>query len=205
MTAGPWIWTHLSFALIAASLGGKATKLACLLQGICAFAVGLIRIDGVDICGRLLPFTGSLSVGSVCVLCLAILHRMQPHTVPYTKAEQSATTKFWACAGTLLLASAMGFWKADVYAVGYLPSAAWVVLLGSLAAVFVRYRVFAIYLVVAVVAWQLRIVESANLWDYLLDPWLTIGSCMVVTRNCVWKGSRATKSDDLPKMAGTDS
>ena len=205
MTAGPWIWTHLSFALIAASIGGKATKRTCLLQGICTFAVGLIRVDGVDICGRLLPFTGSLSVGSVCVLCLTILHRMQPHTVPYTKAEQSAATVFWACAGTLLLASAMGFWKTDVYAVGYLRSAAWVVLLGSLAAAFVRYRVFATYLVVAIVAWQLRIVESANLWDYLLDPWLTIGSCMVVTRNCLWKGSTATKGDNLPKTAGADS
>ncbi len=205
MTAGPWIWTHLSFALVVASIGGKTTKRACLLLGICTFAIGLVRIDGIDICGRLLPFTGSLSVGSVCVLCLMILRRIQPDIVPYTKAEQFAATVFWACAGTLLLASALGFWRSDVYAVGYLPTPAWVVLSGSLATVFVRYRVFAVYLVVAVVAWQFRIVESANLWDYLLDPWLTIGSCMVVTRNCLRRGSTVTKSDDLPNTAIADS
>lgn len=195
MTVSLWIWAHVSFALVIVSVGNKATRRVIAIVVVCALIVGFVPIKGIDICGRLLPFFGSLSVGSVFVLCLKILSRLEVHNRQWTRTQQYPAAVLWGCGGTAVLAAALGFWSVDVYAVGYLPISGWFALAGSLIAVSLRHRVFGLYLVVTVIAWQLRIVESANLWDYLLDPWLTIGSYVFVVRGYLSRRSAAAVSD----------
>jgi hypothetical protein len=84
-----------------------------------------------------------------------------------------------AVVGALFYPPALGLTGFDPYQLGYaglfLPS---MFLLLSLTAWFTGRRGLAVLLLLPVAAYNLQLLESDNLWDYLLDPWLVIYSWM---------------------------
>ncbi len=90
------------------------------------------------------------------------------------RAALHACTLFSLAAGLALYPMAMGVGTVDPYAAGWHFSWLFVILLAiTLVLIFSRNR-FSIVLLATILAWNLHLLESGNLWDYLVDPVLVI-------------------------------
>ena len=178
----PWIWTHTSLALIftAASRRKSSTAQAGVLMT--AFLAGTIPIGETDLSGQVLPFLGNLSATSVALLLLMIRSHSPTSAHVWRRREEECSIAIWAGIGSLLIASSLGYIAIDMYGVGYDLTTAWITLAASVAAFMIGYSVFAFCLLCSLLAWQVNANGSTNLWDYLLDPWLTICSVILIGR-----------------------
>jgi hypothetical protein len=89
-----------------------------------------------------------------------------------------------ALAGAAFLyPGALGLTRFDPYALGYasLPFVAALAVL-TVAAWYLRFEWLAACLLVAVVAWLAGVLESRNLWDYLVDPLLALYAAFWLSR-----------------------
>jgi hypothetical protein len=78
--------------------------------------------------------------------------------------------RFGAVAGLVLYPAALGLGRWDPYSLGWGFSALFG-LVGLLGAYhLICGNRFGWVVLIAIVAWQLRLLESRNYWDYLLDP-----------------------------------
>lgn len=94
--------------------------------------------------------------------------------------QRTAVFIFAVVAGVALYPSAMGWGRFDVYTPGWNFSAL-TVAVGALGVLLIwRGRRFSLVLGAALLAWQLRLLESRNLWDYLVDPILFLLSAAVL-------------------------
>jgi hypothetical protein len=89
---------------------------------------------------------------------------------------------FSLIAGMALYPMALGLGRFDSYTAGWEFS--WLFLLAfSVTAVLLAMKNrFAIVLMAAILAYNLRLLESTNLWDYLVDPFLVAVSCIALGR-----------------------
>ena len=71
----------------------------------------------------------------------------------------------------------LGLTRFDPYVLGYRSHAVWllgVIALGAVASALSRRDLLLVSLLAAVAAWRFGLGESTNLWDYLIDPWLSL-------------------------------
>lgn len=190
MSPALWVWSHLSFALLIANLLIPLRKqgrnlpfgVICLLIPL---ILGFWPLRETDFSGFILAHTGTLSVPIIILLLLELLAAWgmaQPHCPRHRRNSNL----FWVMCGILVYPSAMGFIQADTYAFGYLKSVAWCVLAMSGIALICRQTNLALCLAAAVLVHQLILLESPNLWDYLIDPWL----CLAAAFQLVWNAFR---------------
>lgn len=176
-----WIWTHLAFFLLIGRLwagrarhydlppGGVASGL--LIIG----ALSMLEYQQVDLAGWLLAWTGTLSIATLMALALGVLPGLGI-AMPISKLERVVAHLFWLGLGVMLFPAALGFGSYDFYVLGYDQEMAWAAVLLSLVFWAAKQRILAIWLVLSVLTWRLQLAESPNLWDYLVDPWIMIGS-----------------------------
>jgi len=153
---------------------------------VCAIAiVVLFPFGGLPLAAYVRGVTGDLSITSLILLLSVILNRLtgcQPFDA------QSRFVLFFLVAltafGLYPLALGMGYF--DPYRLGYGNS--WfmgALLLLALAACFRQLPAIALAIALAVFAWSIGWYESANLWDYLLDPLLAIYAISTLMRHSV--------------------
>jgi hypothetical protein len=122
--------------------------------------------SGVPLLGYVRAVFGDLSVPTVFLL----LVRVAGGRVPRTRATLLACA---APMAILYFPPALGACRFQPYAWGYGSPGLLVGVLALSAALWVaRRQAASAVLMAASVAWQLRLGESTNLWDYLLDPLL---------------------------------
>ena len=102
-----------------------------------------------------------------------------------SQREQLAVMVALAIAAVLLYPSALGWSNWDAYRPGW---GSWGMLL-TLAVLCVvcfawRLTVLPALAALALLAWSLGLMESGNLWDYLMDPWLSIFALGFVFIKC---------------------
>ena len=129
-------------------------------------------------------FTGELSITSMLLLWTAYFSPKEIH-VP-------AVMKFWiALVAIAFYPLALGVSMLDPYAWGYGSIA---LLAGVLITAFIAWLAgtnrIAIILAVAILAWAAGWHESANLWDYILDPFLGIWAIASLIRSS-WRARAA--------------
>jgi hypothetical protein len=117
---------------------------------------------------------GDLSITTLVLLGGATLRRLNG-PVPKKTHGRLALLGFIAVAALGLYPMALGVGLFDPYRLGY--GSPWLV--GALFAVtltawFRRFYILALCLALAVLAWSVRWYESGNLWDYLLDPLVSL-------------------------------
>ncbi len=88
-----------------------------------------------------------------------------------------------AIAALLLYPTALGWGNFDAYRLGWGSPAMVLVLLAlCVACWFVNLRLLPLLVAGAMLSWAVGLMESGNLWDYMLDPWLVataFGQCLV--------------------------
>ncbi len=92
---------------------------------------------------------------------------------------------FSAAAGLFLYPMAMGAGPFDPYASGWEFSWLFVTVLAVTIGLLLLKNRFAVVLLFTVLAWNLHLLESRNLWDYLVDPFLTVFSLIMLSLKLV--------------------
>jgi len=178
-----WVWTHLSFILLAGRLLLYFTRKFDIPEKGIASALLLIAVlgitpyQGVDLSGWVLALTGMLGTGSLMMLVLGILPKIGIDT-GLEHERHSGSWPLWLMLGLGLYPASLGWGNYDPYVWGYDPLMSWVCL--GLSPIFwlLRQRLIGLWLSLSVLAWTLELAESPNLWDYLIDPWLVIASAV---------------------------
>ena len=139
----------------------------------CAVAiVALVPFGGLPLAAYVRGVIGDLSILSLVLLLSAILNRLTGHRLLDAR-NRRALLVLVALTALGLYPLALGIGTFDSYRLGY--GNIWLVsvlLAVVLAACFRQFMSMALAMALAVFAWGVGWYESANLWDYLLDPLL---------------------------------
>jgi hypothetical protein len=143
---------------------------------VAAFGLSLIQINDLSIAHYLAGLFGNLSITSVVLLGSYLVYRCTGNTVhPTITSDLLRINLIIAITALIFYPSALGAINQDLYAEGYYP----VVLGPIMFAVFTLAIVRNWYYLAAIIgvvfaAYGLGVLESDNLWDYLMDPLLSI-------------------------------
>ena len=129
--------------------------------------------------------TGDLSLTTTVLLVAAVYLKLFDKKLISTKERK---LMLWSVVGlgVVFYPLALGVGQLDPYAWGYANVYMLGMILGLSLLLFLRqYYVFATTLLLAVLAWNIGLLQSVNLWDYLLDPFVFFYALtMVVRKKC---------------------
>lgn len=149
------------------------------------FVATLIPFDGLPIAAYVRGATGDLSITTLVLLWCALLR-------PWTgcgageSRHRLALLALIALAALVFYPMALGLGAIDPYRFGY--GNGWFVsalLLAAMAGWFRKNYLLALCIALATLAWSIGWYESGNLWDYLLDPFVSIYALAALVINAV--------------------
>ena len=130
-------------------------------------------------------FIGDLSITLVALSFWSLCHRLCG-TSAISKRELTALLVVVGAAALLLYPTALGWSDWDAYRLGW---GSWWLLsaLLMLCSISVWRGLFVLpaWVALALLAWSFGLMESGNLWDYLMDPWLSAFALGFVFIKCV--------------------
>ena len=134
----------------------------------------LVPVNGLTVAQWLRSVVGDLSVITFVILLNILLGRLKFINI-INKLDLTVLLSGIALVGVVFYPLALGLGTLDPYRFGYAPVGLSVLLALLSAASWLRgLRDLAVVLVLPLLAFNLHLLESANLWDYLLDPVLMI-------------------------------
>ena len=144
--------------------------------------VTLLPMGGLSLAGAVRGITGDLSVSTILLLALTLRDQLMVTTNANKPVTETRNFLIWAIVAALLLyPSALGTSYVDTYRWGFGS----MYFLAVLACVFViayRWKMGLVMwsVILSVGAWVVGWYESTNVWDYLIDPWLSIYAIVVL-------------------------
>ena len=133
-----------------------------------------IPLWGLSLAGFVRGITGDLSIATLLLLALALVRSLSG-CVLVEQVNRRLMLRAIAIAAVVFYPFALGLSTLDPYRLGYGNLWLMVLLLGLAIWSSLRYSTFlALCVALAVAAWSAGWYESPNLWDYLLDPWLSV-------------------------------
>lgn len=145
----------------------KAITLACFL--LLWFPVGAAHLP---VLAYIRGVSSDLSITLVVLASLGMRQRLSRHFVQNSR-ERTAVLTVVAIAALFLYPLALGWGDWDAYRPGWgAPGMLAILLLISLLAWARGLRLLPVLIGLALLAWTAGALESTNLWDYLMDPWL---------------------------------
>lgn len=175
----PWVkWaTALFFVLIWCPVGAAHLPLVAYVRGI----------------------SSDLSISLVVIACVGMYERLSGARLVNDR-ERNALSIAFAVGALFLYPLALGWGDWDSYRLGWGSPGLWAALLVlSLACWGKGFRMPPMLIAAGLMAWAAGILESTNLWDYLIDPWLAVwaifqcfkmaGSQLLVRFKAAWSGA----------------
>jgi hypothetical protein len=135
-----------------------------------------VPIHGIAALGYLRGIAGDLSIPSLLLLASALVGLLGGPRL-HDGRELEALAGLVLAAAALLYPMALGLTAFDPYAFGYPGRERLLVVALSTIALVAWYRglvLVVLGIALALAAFRLELLESRNLWDYLLDPWLVV-------------------------------
>lgn len=130
----------------------------------------LTPVDGLIVAGYVRGLIGDPSFATVLMMAMAAIRQLTRHRT-FDERNISALLLSLLVGGCVLYPLALGLGMYDPYALGYGSWAFYIVLLAvALTAWGLSLHLVVIWIVVAVAAYTTNLLESTNLWDYLIDP-----------------------------------
>ena len=144
-----------------------------LLQG-ALFVLLLIPLGELPLAAYLRGVTGDLSITSLALIG-CVLSRSGFSCDGNEPGNRRALLKLVALVALTLYPLSLGLTAFDPYRLGFgEPLFAAALLLLGFAAWVLKHHLIASCISLAILAWASGWYESGNLWDYLLDPWVSI-------------------------------
>jgi len=138
------------------------------------FAVMLIPFGEMPLAAYLRGATGDLSITTL-VLLWRVLMGVWFGWGTDESMNRRMLLMLVALAAVVLYPLALGWGYIDPYRLGYGdPLFVVVLMLIALAAWIWKYHLTVVCIALATCAWAIGVYESDNLWDYMLDPWVSL-------------------------------
>ena len=176
------------FLLIMALLQGGAGLLGRDLRGwrptlilvlISAFTA-VTPVGGLPLARWMISFNANFSIPLTAIL----LYKVLESSFGVKLLDKNTLLTCWVfslTAGVILYPMALGLSRFDPYQAGWGFSWLFVVVCGVTILLLIMKNRFAVILIAAILAHNLRLLESTNLWDYLVDPFMVLVSCIVLS------------------------
>ena len=120
--------------------------------------------------------SSDLSITLVALACLVLFRDVFP---PVGEREKIPVFAAVLVAAVFLYPMALGLGDWDPYRLGWGQAVMWTGLLALVVACWLNgLRLLPALIALALLAWTVGLLESGNLWDYLLDPWLVLAACV---------------------------
>lgn len=159
-----------------------------------------VPVGGTSLLAVLRGAVGAASVATVATLVALLCARCACACI-FPRGERVLVAALAGVGGLLFYPPALGLGAVDPYAWGYggasMPLAVGAVALAAAAG---GRWVLAAALAAALAAWRLQLLESGNLWDYLIDPLLASGGLISLIAYA-WRGKSAKRAGYSPAAA----
>lgn len=189
----PFLGQVLLVAVLATVLFGKFVKDARQRMAVVAVLTVLgmlLPVSGLSFAQWLRSVVGDLSVLTFILFLDILAQRLSDHRL-LDSVTRNKLLSGVVLAGIVFYPLALGVSEFDPYRLGYDPVLMTAILcLASVFAWMKTYRGLAIILPLPLVAFNLQLLESTNLWDYLLDPIVMI---YAVVQSAVYMKSMRTR------------
>ncbi len=150
-------------------------------RAFCALVTALICVaiplEGLPLARWLISVNANFSIPLTALVFDRIWERSLGHPLMDEKARKAAWL-FGLGAGILLYPMALGLGRFDPYGLGFGSGRLLVPLLLITLLLLHGRNGFGAVMVASVLAYNLRLLESSNLWDYLLDPLLVVSAAI---------------------------
>jgi len=193
--AAPWLVLTLCLQRAARWIGLTRRGWALLeWPGAIALAVLLVPIDGLALARWVAGLAANVSIPFTGLLAVAVWEGAFERRVS-SRRDWNPGWGFGALAGLALYPFALGVGGVDPYEWGWRFSALFVAM-GTLTAWLIwKQRWFGYVLLLAAIAFHLRLLESSNYWDYLVDP----AYCLVSLIALVWRLAASRRVARIPQ------
>lgn len=132
--------------------------------------------SAIPVAGYLRGIVSDLSITLVALSCLSLQTRLFS-TARLPECERFGLYAVLALSAIVLYPTALGWGNWDAYRLGWGSLAMLLgLLLVCLVSWFAGLRLLPGLAALGLLAWAAGLMESNNLWDYLLDPWLAVFS-----------------------------
>lgn len=149
------------------------------------FALVLIPFNSFPLAAYVRGATGDLSITTLVLLWCALPRHVSDTRPGYATADAGHRTALLALislTAVVFYPMALGYGAFDPYRMGYgNGSFVTALLLLALAAWFRKNYLVVLCIALATLAWSTGWYESGNLWDYLLDPFVSVYALAAVT------------------------
>ena len=153
------------------------------------FATGVawLPLNGLFVCGYIRGITGDLSVTSLVLMTLFCLSRLLGKEI-ISPFDFSRLMWLTLAGGLFLYPLALGLTYFDPYALGY-QSKGFVIIFLMITIIAWKYNLNLILacLLLGMTAYTLNLFESRNLWDYVIDPLVTLYALFWILRHQSFK------------------
>jgi hypothetical protein len=180
-----------------ARLRKKLTKQHLALLMVAGFALMLIPFnDGMPLAAYVRGVTGDLSITTLFLLWCALLKPWFNSGITDSGVRYPLLMLI-ALVALAFYPMAMGASAFDPYRLGYgNPQFVSALLLIALAAWLWKFPLIALCIALATIAWSIGWYESDNIWDYLLDPFVSVyalAAVMFYVVKALWMRGRANE------------
>lgn len=132
--------------------------------------------------------SSDLSISLVSLACLGMYQRLSGDRLTDNR-ECMLVSVVLAVGALFLYPLALGWGDWDAYRLGWGSPVLWAALLALSLACWVRgFRLLPVLIALALLAWAAGALESTNLWDYLIDPWLAVAAIYQCVKSVVGWG-----------------
>lgn len=183
----PFLLVMAAIQLLARSFGKKPLGwLPTIVLGVISAITVITPLRGLPLGRWLISLNGNFSIPLTAILMSKVLEN-GTGIVLLDRKTLSSTWIFGLGAGILLYPMALGLGGLDPYRFGWGFSWLFVFLLvTTLVLLFLKNRL-GIILMACVLCYDLHLLESQNMWDYLVDPFFVIASGIALGNAFVWK------------------
>jgi hypothetical protein len=176
----PFLLTLAVLQRLLTACGARASGwLSILALAPVSAAIVLVPIKGLPVARWLLSVNANFSIPLTAVLFSWVWERAWHRQVLDGKGYRACWI-FGLIAGLGLYPMALGWGPFDPYSLGWEFSILFVLLMAATILLLLYGNRFGIVLLVAVFAYNLGLLESRNLWDYVVDPFYALASLVYV-------------------------
>jgi hypothetical protein len=172
-----WCLQHVATRLLTSVRGWELLALA----GTIAAAIMLVPVQGLALARWIAGLNANFSISLTGLLAVIVSERLFRRAL-FSEREWTTAWLFGATGALVLYPMGLGLGSVDPYEWGWRFSPLFVVMGVLTTWILWNHNRFGFVLLLAVVAYQLRLLESTNYWDYLLDPVYSLVSLSWVVR-----------------------